>query len=185
MGFTIIIDGTNFIFELNRHGKDIDYILNTLSFPHLHAIIQEELLNVGLAGMPFYHTEFICSKKLLGNLTSKDTEKVIKKLKRERGVVVNRIILEKRSKQEKAVDMTVFSRMLAMGEKNWDHIVLITDDRDFVPAIKELMNKKIHVVLVGFDDGKYPLDLINESFLFLDLGKLLTEMERRLLAAKT
>ena len=185
MGFKILIDGTNFIFELNRHGRNKDYILNTLEFPHLHAIIQQELINYGLAGKPFYHTEFICSKKPLGNLSSEDSTKVIKKLQRERGVVVNQIIQGKSSEQEKAVDMTVFSRMLAMGEKPWDHIVLVTRDKDFVPAIRELMNKKIHVILIGFDDGKYPIDLINECFLFLDLEKLLEEMERRISVAKT
>jgi uncharacterized LabA/DUF88 family protein len=73
--------------------------------------------------------------------------------------------------------------MLAMGEKNWDHIVLITRDKDFVPAIKELMNKKIHVILIGFDDGTFPIALINECFLFLDLGELLKEMENRISAA--
>jgi hypothetical protein len=36
-----------------------------------------------------------------------------------------------------------------------------------------------HIVVVGFDDDTYPEDLINESYLFLDMGELLEEMERK------
>jgi len=178
MAFTIIVDGTNFISELERHGKDKDYILNKLSFPSLAGIIQTKLIENGLAGKPFQRTEFICSDKPLGSFKGTDKQEILNKLMQERGVRVEKIELSSKSRVEKAVDMTVFSRMLAVGGVPWNHVVLIAKDRDYVPAIRELMNKGIHVILIGFDDGgNYPIDLKNECYLFLDMNALLKEIE--------
>ena len=60
--------------------------------------------------------------------------------------------------------------------------MLFSSDTDFVPAIRLIAEQGIHVVIVGFKTDPNPLnpDLINESYLSLDLGELLEEMERLL-----
>lgn len=181
MGFTIIVDGPNFINRLEDHGKDQNYIMNTFSFPILQSIVQEKLRQNGLASHPFYHTEFIYSnKERIGDFVGEERKQLLKKLQHERGVVVREVPLSTGEGREKAVDMTVFSRMLTMGDANsWRHIVLIAADKDYVPAIEALITKGIHVILLAFADT-CPIELINESYLFLDLSELLTEMELRI-----
>ncbi|MCX6647943.1 MAG: NYN domain-containing protein [Candidatus Bathyarchaeota archaeon] len=179
MPFTIVVDGPNFINDLHRHGKNKDYIMNTLSFPTLHGVIQRELGENGLYSHPFYHTEFICSNKpQIGELIEPERSELLHKLKHERGVIVKQVDLSSEHGQEKAVDMFVFSRMLQMGGSNDNkHVVLIASDKDYVPAVEALMSRGIHVIVVGFNDGEYPEQLINESYLFIDMQKLLNEME--------
>jgi len=185
MGFTIIIDGPNFINDLHRHKKDKNYILNTFSFPIFHTIIQQKLKDEGLASHPFFGTQFICSNKdQIGAFREEEKNQLLTKLMREKGVHVKEINLSSKDSQEKAVDISVFAKMLEVGDgEHWKHVVLIASDKDYVPAIEALTNKGIHVVLIGFDDGDFPIELINQCFLFIDLGWIITEMEAQLLPA--
>jgi len=182
MAFTIIVDGPNFINDLSRHEKDKDYIMNTFSFATIHGIIQKKLVENGLYSHPFLHTEFICSnKEKIGMFEGRDRAKLLEKLRRETGVSVREISLSSVEGKEKGVDMAVFVRMLELGKSNPpQHIVLIASDKDYVPAIKALTTLGIHTVLVGFDDGKYPTELINEAYIFLDLNQILSEMEDKI-----
>lgn len=41
MPFSRVVDGHNFINDLERYGKDKDYVLSQLSFSILHAIMQD------------------------------------------------------------------------------------------------------------------------------------------------
>ena len=176
MPFTIIVDGPNFVNELHRHGKDKEYIMNTFSFPILHGLIQRKLRERGLYNHPFLHTEFICSNKdQIGCFRGDEREELLNKLSRERGVSVREISLSFEEGQEKGVDMFVFVKMLEMGGPI-NHIVLIASDKDYVPAIEALTKRGIHTVVVGFDDGQFPEELINESYLFIDMQELLEEM---------
>jgi len=36
----------------------------------------------------------------------------------------------------------------------------------------------MHTIVVGFDDGKFPEELVNESYLFLNMKELLDDMEK-------
>ncbi len=63
MAFSIVVDGHNFINDLERFGKEKDYILEQLSFPTLHSIIQNKLRSEGLYSHPFIRTEFVCSDR--------------------------------------------------------------------------------------------------------------------------
>lgn len=72
--------------------------------------------------------------------------------------------------------MYVFAKMLEMGDITYD-IVLIARDRDYAPGIEALTRRGIHTVVIGFDDGEYPIELKNETYLFIDLQELLKEME--------
>ena len=79
--------------------------------------------------------------------------------------------------------MSVFIQMLETGplaptiHDPWRHIVLISSDKDFVPAIRILSKMGVHTVVVGFQSKPYPIELINESFLFLDLEEIFKEIE--------
>ena len=84
------------------------------------------------------------------------------------------------------MDMSVFIRMLEMGalatpqNDPWRHVVLIASDSDYVPAIRMLSTMGTHTIVVGFrtlGDKKFPLELINESFLFLEMSQILLQME--------
>jgi len=187
MGFVIIVDGPNFLNDLNRNGKDMDYVMNTLSFPTLHNIIQDKLNKHGLRGHPFIHTYFVCSDRgRIGEFRGEDKERFLNKLRIERGVTVDEIKQSPKKGKEQEVDMSVFIRMLEMGPlarphyEEWRHIVLMASDKDYVPAIRMLSQMGVHTVVVGFDSkaDPYPIELKNESYLFLELGEILREMEK-------
>ena len=89
MAFSIIVDGHNFINDLERYGKGKDYVLKQLSFPILHATIQEKLRTEGLFSHPFIHTEFVCSDRgPIGSLKGTERDDLVRKLKNEKGVTV-------------------------------------------------------------------------------------------------
>lgn len=188
MGFVIVIDGSNFLNELDRNERDNDYILNRLSLPAIQTVIQGMLKLNGLRSHPFIHTYFVCSRQnRIGKLVGKDRDTFLTKLKSERGVTVDEIEQphKRADNKDKEVNMHVFIRMLEMGpfarpvHDEWRHIVLISADTDFVPAIRLLSQTGTHTITVGFDSTKkpYPLALKNESYLFLELGKILKEAE--------
>ena len=186
MPFSIIVDGHNLINDLKRNGKDTDYIKNTLSFPILANMIQRKLKENGLASHPYICTEFICSARgNIGDFKSQEREDILNKLRKERGVTVKTVEQHVQTKDEnrertKGDDMTVFVRLLQMGNPaTLRHVVLVASDTDYVPALQVLREYGIHTILVAFEKGKNPIntEMINQSYLFLDLEQLLTEME--------
>jgi uncharacterized LabA/DUF88 family protein len=190
MGFVIVVDGPNFLNDMKNHGKDNDYVMNVLSFPLLQNVVQAELNQHGLSGHPFIHTYFVCSaRKRIANFTkAEERDALIEKLKKERGVTVDEIVQSRKNgDREQEVDMNVFIRMLEMGPfarphyDFWRHIVLMSRDKDYVPAIRMLSQMGIHTIVVGFDSKEhpYPIELKNESYLFLELGDLLRKMEKQ------
>lgn len=187
MGFVIIVDGPNFINELERNGKDKTYIMKTFSFHILQGVIQNRLNQHGLRGHPFLHTYFVCSdKKQMGDFKDEERQALLDKLKCETGVTVDKILQSHKEGKEHEVDMHVFIRMLEMGplarpyHDEWRHIVLISKDSDFVPAIRLLSQMGTHTIVVGFDskENPFPMELKNESYLFLELRDVLGEMEK-------
>ncbi len=184
MAFSIVVDGHNFINDLERIGKEKDYILKQLSFPILHAIIQHRLASEGLYSHPFIRTEFVCSDRgPIGSLKGTDRDNLIKKLKNEKGVTV--LEVAQHTTRQKGVDLTVFVRMMTLARapiqlNQPHHIVLFASDTDYIPALKLLWEQGTHVVLVGFKKAGPDLkeDLINESYLSLDLEELLVQMEK-------
>lgn len=187
MGFVVVVDGHNFLNSLRDNGKDVNYVTDTLSFPVLHGIIQDKLDQNGLAGRPFLHTYFVCSDRgQIGDLRGEDRNRFISKLKNERGVTVDEIRQTHAKRKQEQVDMHVFIRMLELGPlarplyDSWRHIVLISADTDFVPAIRLLSAMGVHTIVIGFDSKEhpYPKELKNESYLFLELGEMLKEMEK-------
>lgn len=154
MAFSIVVDGHNFINDLERIGKEKDYMLKQLSFPVLHTIIQHRLASEGLYGHPFIRTEFVCSDRgPIGSLKGTDRDDLIKKLKNEKGVTV--LEVAQHTTRQKGVDLTVFVRMMTLAmapiqPNQPHHIVLFASDTDYIPALKLLWEQGTHVVLVGF-----------------------------------
>ena len=188
MGFVVIVDGPNFLNDLQRSGKNKEYILKTLSLPALQEAIQRDLNEHGLKGHPFIHTYFVCSDKgRIGDSEGEEKQRLLLKFKHELGVTVDEIKQNNKHGEENFVDMNIFIRMLEMGpfarpyHDEWRHVVLVSSDSDFAPAIRMLSQMGVHTVVVGFSDlpGKvFPEELRNESYLFLDLSHLLYEMEK-------
>ena len=185
MAFSIIIDGHNFVNDLERYGKDKRYLLNELSFPHLHGLIQKRLKKEGLYSHPFIHTEFICSDRgKMGPLNGEERKTFVNKLKNEKGVTVREVKQHTNNKQ-KGVDFTVFIRMMTLAKSPAQPhvIVLFASDTDYVPALKLISEQGTHVVIVGFKKSDPSINindaLINESYLSIDLGELLDEMEKK------
>jgi uncharacterized LabA/DUF88 family protein len=181
MAFSIVVDGHNFINDLERHGKDKEYILKQLSFPILQAIIQDRLRTEGLYSHPFIHTEFVCSNRgPIGSLKGAERDELIRKLKNEKGVTV--LEVSQHTTQQKGVDLTVFIRMMTLTKSPAQphHIVLFASDTDYVPALRLLAEQGTHVIIVGFKNTDPVLneELINQSYLSLDLGELLAQMEK-------
>jgi uncharacterized LabA/DUF88 family protein len=180
MAFSIIVDGHNFINDLERYGKGKDYLLRELSFPKLHLIIQERLKLEGLYSHPFIHTEFVCSDRgQIASLRGNDRNELIKKLRQEKGVTV--IEVPQHTSKQKGVDFTVFIRMMTLSKSlaQPHEIVLFASDTDYIPALRLMAEQGTHVVMVGFvkDQPTLKEGLINESYLTLDLAELLRTME--------
>lgn len=74
---------------------------------------------------------------------------------------------------------------LAKSPAQPHHIVLFSCDTDFVPAIRLLAEQGTHVIIVGFktDTPLLKEELINESYLSLNLSELLAQMEKRQLTS--
>jgi len=139
MAFSIVVDGSNFVNDLHRHGKGKDYILSRLSFPFLHAAIQKRLENEGLYSHPFFYTEFVCSDHgPIGESKGAEKNDLLGKLKDEKGVTV--LEVPHHTKHQKGVDFTVFIRMmtLARSSRQTHEVVLFASDTDYVPAIRLL-----------------------------------------------
>lgn len=180
MAFSIVVDGHNFINDLERNGKGKDYLLNELSFPKLHSIIQERLRLEGLYSHPFIHTEFICSDRgQIASLKGNDRADLITKLKNTKGVTV--VEVPQHTARQKGVDFTVFIRMMTLAKSPAQphEIVLFASDTDYIPALRLMAEQGTHVVMVGFtkDQAALKEGLINESYLTLDLADLLKKME--------
>ncbi len=181
MAFSIVVDGHNFINDLERYGKGKDYVLKQLSFPILHPIIQEKLRTEGLYSHPFIRTEFVCSDRgPMGSLKGIERDGLIRKLKNEKGVTV--LEVPQHTSKQKGVDFTVFIRMMTLAKSPAQphEIVLFASDTDYIPALRLMTEIGTHVVIVGFKNNGPLLnvDLINESYLSLDLEELLQHMEK-------
>src|SRR5262245_23511747 len=119
MALSIVVDGHNFINDLDRNGKGKEYI-QQLSCPILHDIIKERLNSVGCYSHPFIHKEFISFDH--GRIsTFKQTERneLIKKLKNEMGVTVREVpqhTSRNEKEKQKGVDFTVFIRMMMLSK---------------------------------------------------------------------
>ncbi|MGA1822707.1 MAG: NYN domain-containing protein [Thermoplasmatota archaeon] len=182
MPFSIIIDGPNFISRLKQK-KGQDYVLNTFDFGKFHHYIQKRLTEMHLNSHPFVHTYFICSDGgSIGTIDESRRDELLRKIGHSRGVSVLEVKQHtSKTRGEKGVDMTVLTKAIDCFNSSDNHeIVIITQDSDFVPAIKCLTQLNAHVIVCGFFHKNSNTDeqLINVSYDHIDLQKIITQMDK-------
>ena len=175
MRFCIIIDGSNFINRLLEHGVSKEYILNEFSLFEFAKDIRG-ILKAKDLGFQLFTTDFYCSKKNLSQFNQQETDKLLDKFKEETGVTIHRIPL-KTDKKEKGVDSSVITRMFEV-QNFYETVVLVASDKDYVPAIEVLRTWGKYVITVGYSD-KHPTELINFSYLFLDIDDIFAYAKKK------
>ncbi len=176
MRFCIIIDGSNFINRLLEHGVSKEYILNEFSLfkfaEDIRGILKAKDLRFQLFTIDFY-----CSKKNLSQFNQQETDKLLDKFKEETGVTIHRIPL-KTDKKEKGVDSSVITRMFEV-QNFYETVVLVASDKDYVPAIEVLRTWGEYVITVGYSDKTHPTELINFSYIFLDIDNIFAYAKKK------
>jgi uncharacterized LabA/DUF88 family protein len=159
----IIIDGPNFINRIIEMSIDKDIISNQLTLEEFRARLNFVLKDAGIS-IRTDTIEFVCSKKLFGQgakkFTQDERDSLIKRLMSEKGVHVEEVNLPGSS--EKGVD-TMISSLMETYSAQYNNILLISHDRDFVPILKKLREKGIKTYLIALNDH-IPHELSNESY---------------------
>lgn len=168
--FFIAIDGANFINRIIEHGVEKSKIVNNLSIERLKCNIEMTVKHsIGssrVIGIDFFHSNRLIGPK--GNrFTKSEQEQLINRFKKEIGITTREIVIP--GEEEKGVDIAVAS---ALFEKAGicETLILIASDRDYVPVLESLRRLGKFVVTVGFIES-HPIELVNLSFLFIDLSK--------------
>jgi len=164
----IIIDGPNYINRILDMSIDKDIISNQLSFNNFRDALKIQLNGKGINAQ-LQKIEFVCSKKLFGSKLKKFTQI-------ERNVMLERIMLEQDvhieeidlpGSQEKGVDNMITTKIESFSEK-YKQIILITNDRDFVPLLSKMRKKETNIILVSLSKT-VPKELVNESYIVINL----------------
>jgi len=164
----IIIDGPNYINRILDMSIDKDIISNQLSFENFRDALKIQLNGRGInAQLP--KIEFVCSKKLFGSKSKKfiqiERDVMLERIMLEQGVHIEEIDLP--GSQEKGVDNMITTKIESFSEK-YKQIILITNDRDFVPLLSKMRKKETNIILVSLSKT-VPKELINESYIVINL----------------
>ena len=164
----IIIDGPNYINRILDMSIDKDIISNQLSFNNFRDALKIQLNGKGVNAQ-LQKIEFVCSKKLFGEKLKKFTQierdVMLDRIMFERGVHIEEIDLP--GSQEKGVDNMITTKIESFSEK-YKQIILITNDRDFVPLLSKMRKKETNIILVSLSKT-VPKELINESYIVINL----------------
>lgn len=183
--FCTIIDGPNFINRLLEHDYTKDYILNGLSLALLYDNVSFSILSESGHPGKKRSCDFYCSNKTFGpknnGFTSEETKLLLEKFKKEPWNTVHQIDLP--SEKEKGVDVSVVTRMFEMQDL-CDTIILVSSDKDYVPALEALKRKGKYIVTAGFDDHTHPIELRNVSYSFVDINECYTNPFKGYLKSK-
>jgi len=159
----ILVDGPNYINRIIDMGIDPVHIARQLSLESLKKLLSEKLSDIKLVSGCCESVEFICSKKRFGPRAKKFTEPqqkmLLDRLRGETGVYID--IVDIPGSSEKGVDTTI-SGKLEDYSKDVDAIVLVSEDRDFIPTLRKLRHK-VKVIIVVLKE-KYPAELCNEAY---------------------
>ena len=164
----IIIDGPNYINRILDMSIDKDIISNQLSFKNFRDVLKIQLKERGI-DVQLQKIEFVCSKKLFGSSSKKFTQSerdtMLERVINEQGVHIEEIDLP--GSQEKGVDNMITTKIESFSEK-YKQIILITNDRDFVPLLSKMRKKETNIILVSLSKT-VPKELINESYIIINL----------------
>jgi uncharacterized LabA/DUF88 family protein len=168
INFPMIIDGPNFINRIIDMQIDKDIIANQLSIALFRNQVKE-LLAIQDIECGLTLTEFVCSKKLFGSGNNKFSQKerdlLITRLMREIGTHIEEVNLPGSS--EKGVDNMVASKIESFA-KNFENIILVSNDRDYVPTLKKMREQGTRIILIPLSKDP-PSELINEAYLTLEV----------------
>ena len=165
----IVVDGPNFINRILDMGIDKDILSKQLVLTGLRDIVNDKLHQLIDTTYQCEIVEFVCSKKLFGQTTNKfiqgERDALVRRFAKEVGVHVEEVNLPGSS--EKGVDTTIAAKIETFAE-NFPFIVLVSEDRDFVPLLKKMREKGVKVVVVS-TNNTYPTELINEAYAEIEL----------------
>ena len=135
----ILVDGPNYINRIIDMDINHVHIAKQLSLESLMKLISEKLSDAKLVSGRCESAEFICSKNRFGPKSNRFTEPqqkmILDRFRGETGVYVD--IVDIPGSSEKGVDITISGKMEDYS-KDVDAIVLITEDRDFIPSLRKL-----------------------------------------------
>jgi len=164
----IIIDGPNYINRILDMSIDKDIISNQLSFENFRDVLKIQLKERGIdVRLPII--EFVCSKKLFGSSSKKFTQSerdlMLEGVMKEQGVHIEEVNLP--GSTEKGVDNMITMKIEFFSER-YKQIILITNDRDFVPLLSKMRNGGTNIILVSLSET-VPKELINECYISINL----------------
>ncbi len=164
----VAIDGSNLINRIIEDGVPKERIARELSISGLSAHIQT-LIRINIGTNRTLGTEFFHSNNLIGpkgkQFTKEEQDQLLRQIADEPGVTTRLVDIP--GNKEKGIDIAVAS---ALFEKSGhcETLVLVSSDRDYIPVLESLKRMGKYVVTVGFRKS-HPSELINLSFLFIDL----------------
>ena len=177
MKHSVIVDGPNLISRIIDLNIDKDKLAKSFSlnrllqrkiFDEINDEFERNTINQGI--------EFICSNKLLGpkgnKLSNEQNQSLLERLSYESAVYINQISISS-TNEEKGVDIAVATRLIEVSE-TCDIICLIASDKDYIPVLEYLKRKGKYIVTIGIKE-KHPIELINLSYLFIDITDYLKE----------
>ena len=164
----IIIDGPNYVNRILDMSIDKDIISNQLSFKNFRDVLKIQLKERGIdVQLPII--EFVCSKKLFGSSSKKfiqsERDTMLERVMNEQGVHIEEVNLP--GSTEKGVDNMITMKIEFFSER-YKQIILITNDRDFVPLLSKMRNKGTNIILVSLSKT-VPKELINECYISINL----------------
>lgn len=175
MKFFMVIDGPNIISRLIDIGIKKEIIVHQLSINKLYNDEIKRILRIEFSTITCLGLEFICSEKSPGpqkkKLSKEEFNILTERLSFENSVYLNKISIS--SNNEKGVDVAVAMRMIEVSE-TCDIICLVSSDKDYIPALEFLRKKGKYIVTAGIKE-KHPKEIINLSYLFIDLTEYFTK----------
>lgn len=174
--YGVVIDGPNFVNRIADHGHKGRLLSEDFHLTHINGYLQSEIKNrLGYARC--LSVDFICSQKLLGDdvakLSGEEQSKLLESFKHEPLTTVREIVIC--DNKEKGVDVAVASKLFELSD-SCETLVLISSDKDYIPALEVLRNRGRYLVTMGFWDS-HPIELINLSHIFFDLDELYFKRE--------
>lgn len=164
----VVVDGPNFICRLMEQGLSPYEIADSFSVNEFHNFVHKQVVKT--IGTPrTTGLDFFCSTKRPGpknnKLTRGQMDRMLKRFSHEPKVTVHQVALA--SQSEKGVDIAIAAKLFEYLDY-CETFVLVSSNKDFVPALETLKRKAKYVVTFAFS-GTHPIELINLSYHFIEV----------------
>lgn len=165
----VMVDGPNFINRILDMRIDKDLISRQLILSGLREIINKKLCDSIKIKGRCEIIEFVCSRKLFGPSSNKFTQderdNLLNRIMGEIGVHVEELHIP--GSPEKGVDNLISTKIETYLEQS-ESIVLVSEDRDFIPVLKKMRERGKKIIVVSLKD-RYPKEIINEAYVKIDI----------------